>query len=589
MSLHITYAQDDDGGLQLYFSSPKKERLDDKFIVDFGEVSTGVVVENFDDTIGWNNSLEKLYLDEPQRILTSSQPKKYKPCIFEINPNANTCEFRVFVSSEQNNFDELIFSCQTTKREIIEQLYAKLIAFAKSPAFKKSCKARHKVLLSYTNPTLENYLKDEFALRTSVAKCPHCGQKIPVHTLCDMLDKAYALIKQNTKFMNFLEQIGENINTIGIMQNHQRTAQTNDKYHHQDYRVVKECDENGIFICFSEDFERIEGVELERDFFRLEYQNFGFGAVRCQKMRDELSYDEKIALVKQFFACFWSDDSALCEYMGDGKCVFALKAGKSWKESYDTFARFTLHQLKDEHHKQNGKLNYIHLQLIKPEPINAFNSLWLNQKVIMVMADYTSFLSFDGCDFTSFDGLKACQHLVKSELESDFKAWILEFDEFFLSNTADLDWEEFNERGLALARRLQDEIKADYIVLYARSHDEIVGSADEQGELMEFDERKLSLRVKADKDGTGVWHLQKPLQYHANEPCELSTLGISQDLQNKLTRWQGKFRTQNSPQARKEQHKEGFKLAQRLKNELQDRAYVEFEGAHRCILCERKP
>lgn len=373
------------------------------------------------------------------------------------------------------------------------------------------------------------------------------------------------------------------------MQNHQRTAQTNDKYHHQDYRVVKECDENGIFICFSEDFERIEGVELERDFFRLEYQNFGFGAVRCQKMRDELSYDEKIALVKQFFACFWSDDSALCEYMGDGKCVFALKAGKSWKESYDTFARFTLHQLKDEHHKQNGKLNYIHLQLIKPKPINAFNSLWLNQKVIMVMADYTSFLCFDGCDFTSFDGLKACQHLVKSELESDFKAWILEFDEFFLSNTADLDWEEFNERGLALARRLQDEIKADYIVLYARSHDEIVGSADEQGELMEFDERKLSLRVKADKDGTGVWRLQKPLQYHTNEPCELSTLGISQDLQNKLTRWQGKFCTQNSPQARKEQHKEGFKLAQRLKNELQDRAYVEFEGAHRCILCERKP
>ncbi len=205
MSLHITYAQDDDGRLQLYFSSPKKERLDDKFIVDFGEVSTGVVVENFDDTIGWNNSLEKLYLDEPQRILTSSQPKKYKPCIFEINPNANTCEFRVFVSSEQNNFDELIFSCQTTKREIIEQLYAKLIAFAKSPAFKKSCKARHKVLLSYTNPTLENYLKDEFALRTSVAKCPHCGQKIPVYTLYDMLDKAYALIKQNTKFMNFLE------------------------------------------------------------------------------------------------------------------------------------------------------------------------------------------------------------------------------------------------------------------------------------------------------------------------------------------------------------------------------------------------
>lgn len=52
MSLHITYAQDDDGRLQLYFSSPKKERLDDKFIVDFGEVSTGVVVENFDDTIG---------------------------------------------------------------------------------------------------------------------------------------------------------------------------------------------------------------------------------------------------------------------------------------------------------------------------------------------------------------------------------------------------------------------------------------------------------------------------------------------------------------------------------------------------------
>ena len=50
MSLHITYAQDDDGRLQLYFSSPKKERLDDKFIVDFGEVSTGVVVENFDDT-----------------------------------------------------------------------------------------------------------------------------------------------------------------------------------------------------------------------------------------------------------------------------------------------------------------------------------------------------------------------------------------------------------------------------------------------------------------------------------------------------------------------------------------------------------
>lgn len=140
MSLHITYAQDDDGGLQLYFSSPKKERLDDKFIVDFGEVSTGVVVENFDDTIGWNSSLEKLYLDEPQRILTSSQPKKYKPCIFEINPNANACEFRVFVSSEQNNFDELIFSCQTTKREIIEQLYAKLIAFAKSPAFKNLAK-----------------------------------------------------------------------------------------------------------------------------------------------------------------------------------------------------------------------------------------------------------------------------------------------------------------------------------------------------------------------------------------------------------------------------------------------------------------
>lgn len=112
----------------------------------------------------------------------------------------------------------------------------------------------------------------------------------------------------------------------------------------------------------------------------------------------------------------------------------------------------------------------------------------------------------------------------------------LNLTNFFLSNTADLDWEEFNERGLALARRLQ-----------------------------------------------------KPLQYHTNEPCELSTLGISQDLQDKFTRWQGKFRTQNSPQARKEQHKEGFKLAQRLKNELQDKAYVEFEGAHRCILCERKP
>lgn len=104
--------------------------------------------------------------------------------------------------------------------------------------------------------------------------------------------------------MNFLEQIGENINTIGIMQNHQRTAQTNDKYHHQDYRVVKECDENGIFICFSEDFERIEGVELERDFFRLEYQNFGFGAVRCQKMRDELSYDEKSPLSSSFSLVF---------------------------------------------------------------------------------------------------------------------------------------------------------------------------------------------------------------------------------------------------------------------------------------------
>ena len=53
---------------------------------------------------------------------------------------------------------------------------------------------------------------------------------------------------------------------------------------------------------------------------------------------------------------------------------------------------------------------------------------------------------------------------ISSTLQTDFAGWVTRFEAEY--DSSDFDWEVWNEQGIALARRLKEEVGPQYLVEY---------------------------------------------------------------------------------------------------------------------------
>ena len=311
-------------------------------------------------------------------------------------------------------------------------------------------------------------------------QCAFCAQNIVVKTIDDMLDRAYTIISANKKLMSCLKGIGQSKESIGICQNYSRFIDFFESEFEQifaknfnenfinPYRIIQATN-SGIYLCFSEDFSVLEKVEVEL----------------IKNPITHLSYTEQMRFLRDFFGCFveFANDIDECIEPNKhltGNFLLLKKDGKVLRdnESSAIYPNRNKEYFVFERVSKSDMISKVTLRLMRRKPINAPLSLWLNQKIIRIMPDFTCYLWDNaGCGI-DLDDLIGYENLHDSELGKALDAWGSEFDSGALDK--DFDWESFNKKGCKLWRELQNLIKEHYIVMYDKSFEEEYGAMGER-------------------------------------------------------------------------------------------------------------
>lgn len=311
-------------------------------------------------------------------------------------------------------------------------------------------------------------------------QCAFCAQNIVVKTIDDMLDRAYTIISANKKLMSCLKGIGQSKESVGICQNYSRFidffqsefeqifAKNFNENFISPYRIIQATN-SGIYLCFSEDFSALEKIEVEL----------------IKNPITHLNYTEQMWFLRDFFGCFVEFANDIVECIEPNKHLtgnfFVIKKdGKVLRdnESSAIYPNRNKEYFVFERINKSDMISKITLRLMPMKPINAPLSLWLNQKIIRIMPDFTCYLWDNaGCGI-DLDDLIGYENLHDSELGKALDAWGSEFDSGALDK--DFDWESFNKKGRKLWRELQNLIKEHYIVMYDKSFEEKYGAMGEK-------------------------------------------------------------------------------------------------------------
>jgi len=244
------------------------------------DIDISEVYDPFED---WFYALERVYRSDPPSIIINPEGKTYRIDILSMF--SEKYYFRIV----HHNDNSEVFSCTTTREEIVVQMYGKLMEFVRSNKYDPN---EYEINYSgfpfkhYCNETLERYLKGKiFDNSILLTKCRCCEHQIEVKTINDMLQRAYEIIDNNPKVIVLLNNLQLDKYSIGITQEYTRFKMLSDPYADfiRDYRAIQES-ESGIYLGFNENFTVLEVIEISTRFFRdnhirgykAEFNNLGY-------------------------------------------------------------------------------------------------------------------------------------------------------------------------------------------------------------------------------------------------------------------------------------------------------------------------
>lgn len=159
MPLSIEYKKAEAGWIEIVLHSENSS-----YDIDISEV-----YDPFED---WFYALERVYRSDPPSIIINPEGKTYRIDI--IGMFSEKYCLRIF----HHNDNIEVFSCTTTREEIIEQMYGKLMEFVRGDKYEPNEYEIHYSgfpLKHYRNETLERYLQGKvFDNSISLTKCRSC-------------------------------------------------------------------------------------------------------------------------------------------------------------------------------------------------------------------------------------------------------------------------------------------------------------------------------------------------------------------------------------------------------------------------------
>jgi len=475
MSLRIEYVKAHYGWIEMILHSE-----DASFAIDISEV-----YDPFED---WFFMLERVYRHNIPSLIINPEGRPYRiDIIFNVWKDF-VYEFNLY----DHHSNQILFSCITTREEIVEQMYGQLMAFVRSDRYDPKEYEPHAEnshscafpLKHYRNEILENYLLGlDFYHAMTFSKCLYCNQEIVVKTIDDMLQRAYALIDANSAMTQLLEDLYLDKYSIGITQEYSRLKKIERPHRslNKDYRDIQGT-ESGIFLGFNENFTQLEVVEVMPHLFTTHH-------IRGWKARfNTISHDEKMRWLESVFSRFSSNLKGMSDFfevhyseaMDDTTILLKLPNEHISENRADAFYpntnEYPYFSCSIDHERKNGMLKKIHLQLCDPEETQEPLSHWLSQNTVSMYPDHGEVCFwFDGTagDIESFEEEFDFEHTYK-ELKEKLKEWYgNKFDE--ITSSKNPDWDSYNKEGRALHQELQEVVKSKYILAYYKSFEETHG------------------------------------------------------------------------------------------------------------------
>ena len=477
MSLRIEYVKAQYGWIEMILHSE-----DASFAIDISEV-----YDPFED---WFFMLERVYRHNIPSLIINPEGRPYRiDIIFNVWKDF-VYEFNLY----DHHSNQILFSCITTREEIVEQMYGQLMTFVRSDRYDPKEYEPHAEnshscafpLKHYRNEILENYLLGlDFYHAMTFSKCLYCKQEIVVKTIDDMLQRAYTLIDANPAMTQLLEDLYLDKYSVGITQECSRLKKISypRKSFGRDYRDIQGT-ESGIFLGFNENFTQLEVVEVMPHLFTIHH-------IRGWKARfNTISHDEKMQWLEDSFSRFSPNLKGMsdffevhyCEAMDDTKIALRLpNACVSENKAYAFYPNtdaYPYFSCRINHNKNTYEmLKTIQLELCEPQKIEEPLSSWLSQSSVSMYPDYGEVCFwFDGTagDIDSFEEEFDFEHTYK-ELKEKLKEWYgNKFDE--ITSSKNPDWDSYNKEGRALHQELQEVVKSKYIIAYYKSFEETYGN-----------------------------------------------------------------------------------------------------------------
>ncbi len=292
-----------------------------------------------------------------------------------------------------------------------------------------------------------------------------------VMTIYDMLAAARKFNVHNTPVRLLLDYLNIDFEDINILQNRERIEEKanneiclKEKYHAIYYGRYP------IYLKFSEDFSRLECIEIQPNFF----------------IDDEVEKHLKINIttkdefleeyLKNLFLLFGKKfETILDELCVENKIIKLRLPNTRFEQSFacnfypNTDAPYVYYEYC---RKDNAVSNIDSLSIgFENEYYDLSNlpyNIWLNQKIVVMYPDYG-----DSCFwFQGGSGIEFFEEYVKegSDLYVKFEKWL---SDFWGCEEDNFDWDEFDKRGKQIHKELQEIVSADYIIVYTKSFEEV--------------------------------------------------------------------------------------------------------------------
>ena len=411
-------------------------------VLDIESISTGIADElGFNGNFGKHNDLSIIL----QKMREFNQIISVKLVLAGLN-----CP----VTSTRNAALRVVVSCYDVPREIIQTIT------------RNRDKEPNKGSMEYYNSIL------------NVAKCKCCDNYIKVNTVYDMLKRAKAYVESDKKIAKLLGDLLLDADEVGIMQECSRlqnlVKNSSNEHFEKKYRCVRFSD-SGVYLKFNENFTSLLSIAFnieelfERDMF-LNVKSIDIKRGYFTKFKN-MSYDSRVEFLQNALGNY--DENLRNAYFE------VIQLGKQDKNGYVEYPKnnhdgcpyFIYNALSDSNKANielviNGEWSHI------DEPISS----WLHQFIVEMYPDF-------GDTYLWNEGSASSIHCFeKYDLEGTLiDKELNDWENNFMANAENfsyLDWEQFNNRGRALHKKLQAIVKNDYIVVYAMSFEEQYGSFD---------------------------------------------------------------------------------------------------------------